>query len=86
MVAKIKMADLVLMQRRIQGNKRYMYVQFGVDGKLHVEVTKPWCFMAKEKNGFHRHTHQVRCSQKILTTFSSSRHEDDTEGMWRLRI
>ena len=41
MVAKIKMADLVLMQRRIQGNKRYMYVQFGVDGKLHVEVTKP---------------------------------------------
>ena len=40
MVATIKMADLVLMLRRIRGDTVYMYVHFGVDGKLYVEVIK----------------------------------------------
>ena len=53
------MTDLELMLRRIRGDTIYMYVQFGVDGKLYVEVIKTWCYRAKEKNGFHRHTHQV---------------------------
>ena len=35
---KIKIADLVLMQRHIRGNTLYMYVQFGVDEKLYIEV------------------------------------------------
>ena len=38
MAAKIKMADLVLMLRCIRCNTVYMYVQFGVDGKVYVEV------------------------------------------------
>ena len=57
MEATIKMADLVLMLRRIWGDTVYMYVQFGVDGKLYVEVSR--CFMAKEINGFHHHAHLV---------------------------
>ena len=42
MAAKIKMADLVLRQRHIRGNTvyMYMYVQFGVDGKLCLEVIR----------------------------------------------
>ena len=40
MAAIIKMADLVLMLRRIRGDTVYMYVHFGVDGKLYVEVIK----------------------------------------------
>ena len=40
MAATIKMADLVLMLRCIWGNTVYMYVHFGVDGKLYVEVIK----------------------------------------------
>ena len=41
MAAKIKMADLVLMQRFIRGDSLYTYEQFGVDRKLYVEVIKP---------------------------------------------
>ena len=40
MAATIKMADLVLMLRRIWGDTIYMYVHGGVDGKLYVEVIK----------------------------------------------
>ena len=32
------MADLVVILRRIRGNTVYMYVHFGVDGKLYIEV------------------------------------------------
>ena len=63
------MADLVLMLRRIRGDTVDMYMHFGVDGKLYVEVIKTWCFMAKEKNGFHRHAHQTWRSRKISITF-----------------
>ena len=41
MVAKFKIADLVLMQRRIRGDNLYMFEQFGVDRKLYVEVIRP---------------------------------------------
>ena len=40
MATTIKMTDLELMLRRIRGDTIYMYVQFGVDGKLYVEVIK----------------------------------------------
>ena len=63
------MAKSVLMLRRIQGNTVYIYVHFGVDGKLYVEVIKTWCFTAKEKKSFHRHVHQVWRSGKIFITF-----------------
>ena len=38
MAATLKMADLVLMLRLIQGDSLYTYEQFGVDRKLYVEV------------------------------------------------
>ena len=41
MVAKMKMADLVLMRRCIWGDGHYTYEQFGKDTKLYVEVIKP---------------------------------------------
>ena len=41
MAAKIKMADLVLMLRCVQGDSLYTYEKFGVDRKLYVEVIKP---------------------------------------------
>ena len=41
MVAKIKMADLVLMNSVIWGDSLYTYEQFGVDRTLYVEVIKP---------------------------------------------
>ena len=63
------MADLELMLRHIRGNTVFMCVRFGVDGKLYVEVVKTWCFKAKEKNGFHHHTHQVWRIQKLWTAF-----------------
>ena len=59
------MAELVLTLRRIQGDTIFMYVKFGIDGKLYVEVIKPWCFKAKENNGFHCPAHQVWRSWKI---------------------
>lgn len=34
----IKMANLILMHRRIQGHTHFMCNQFGVDGKLYVEL------------------------------------------------
>ena len=41
MAAKIKMADLVLMQKCVHGDDLYTYEQFGVDRTLYVEVIKP---------------------------------------------
>ena len=55
-------------------NTLYTYVQFGVDGNLYVEVTKPWCLTAKEKKIFYRHSHHAWCSWKISITF-------DLQGM-----
>ena len=40
MAAKIKMAKLVLTQRRIQRNILSTHVQFGLHGKLYVEAIK----------------------------------------------
>ena len=40
MVVKIKIADLVLMHRDMPGNTLYMCQQFGIDGKLYVEVIR----------------------------------------------
>ena len=41
MAAKIKMADVVLMQSCIRGYTVYIPEKFGVDGKLYVEVMEP---------------------------------------------
>ena len=43
--------DTVLMHRRIQGDALYMCAQFGVDGKLYVDVLGTFCLMAKHQNG-----------------------------------
>ena len=37
----------------------YMCEQFGVDGKLYVEVIRTSCFMAKHRIGPHHHAHQL---------------------------
>ena len=57
MVAKIKMANLVLMLRCIRDDSLYTYEQLSVDRKLYVEVIKPWYLTVREKNGFHRPAH-----------------------------
>ena len=41
MAATVKMTDLILMLRFVWGDSLYTYEQFGVDGKLYVEVIKP---------------------------------------------
>lgn len=64
MAVKYKMLHLVLMRRRVQGNTLYMYEQFGLDGKLYVEVIVTLCFMAKHQNGPNNHSHQVWCMRK----------------------
>ena len=51
--------DAVLMHRRVQGNTLYMCEQFGVDGKLHVEVIRTSCFMVEDENGLHYHVNQM---------------------------
>ena len=57
MAVKIKIADLVLMLGCIRDDSLYTYEQFGVDRKLYVEVIKPRCLTAREKNGFHCPAH-----------------------------
>ena len=59
MVAKNKMAYLALIHERIQDDNLCMCQQFGVDGKLYVEVMRTQFFMAKDWNWPHHHAHQV---------------------------
>ena len=57
--------DTELVHRRIQGDTRHMCDQFGVDGKLYVDVLRTSCLA----NWPHHHAHQVWCRQKLLITF-----------------
>ena len=61
--------DTVLMHRYIQGDSLYIPERFGVEGELYVEVTRTWCFMAKDLNWPHHHGQQVWCRRKLLTGF-----------------
>ena len=61
--------DTVLMHGGIQGDIVYMCDEFGVHGKLHVEVIRTWCFMAKHDNVPHHDTHHIWHRWKLLITF-----------------
>ena len=61
--------DTVLMHRYIQGDSLYIPERFGVEGELYVEVTRTWCFMAKDLNWPHYHSQEVWRRQKLLTGF-----------------
>ena len=63
------MMTTVLMHRYIQGDSLYIPERFGVEGELYVEVTRTWCFMAKDLNWPHHHGQQVWCRRKLLTGF-----------------
>ena len=59
MAAEMKMADLVLIPRHIQGDTLYMCEQFGVDGNLYVEEIRTWCFITQYQNEPDDHANQV---------------------------
>ena len=61
--------DTVLMHRLIQDDTFYMCEKCGADRKLHVEVIRTSCFMAKDGNWPHHHAHHVWRWQKLLITF-----------------
>ena len=75
--------DTVLMHRGIQGDIIYMYDEFGVHGKLYVEVKRTWCFMAKHENGSHHDTTIFDIGESFWY-FWCSRSEDDTEWIGSL--
>ena len=61
--------DTVLMHGCIQGDIVYMCDEFGVHGKLYVEVIRTSCFMAKHENGSDHDTQHVWHGRKLLITF-----------------
>ena len=51
--------DTVLMHRYMRDASLYIPERFGADRTLYGEVTRTWCFMAKDQNGRHHHGQQV---------------------------
>ena len=64
--------DTVLIHGGIQGDIVYMCDEFGVHGKLYVEIIRPWCFIEKHENGPHN------AGQKT----SSKRHVNRMMFVW----
>ena len=52
--------DTVPMHRYMQGASLYLPERFGTDRTLYGEVTRTWCFMARDLNGRHHSGQQLR--------------------------